>query len=1159
MKKAIRYHLAGGVLLLLSGPAGALPAPVAPLPFVANQGQWSHPGRFVATVPGGWLFLEPGGFTYNLQPARPAEPAAAPSSYAPPAAAVAGHAYRVRLLEANPTPVLAGEDRQLTYHNYFLGNDPAHWASHVPLFAGVRYQQVYAGVDVRWHQAAAAGQLEYDFEVAPGGAFKAIRLRYEGLSAPLALTAAGHLRLRTSVGEVQEQAPVAWQTTPQGARRVVPCRFVLGGAEGNEVSFALGAGYDARQPLTIDPTLVFATYSGSIGGMSANATAPDAQGNMYTSGYTLGPQFPVTVGAYKTIYVSGNMAVAKLAADGKTELFATYLGSASLTNFSTEYPLDLKVDPAGNVLVLGTTISSDYPTTPGAFDRSFNGDQDYVLTSLSSTGDRLVASTFLGGSGREGGDLSSIPASLDIDPGTGDVLMAGATASSNYPLLNATQSATGSNFQYDGVVTRLSPDLASLRWSTYLGGAANDEAHCVRVAPSGEVYVSGRTLSLNFPVGVGGLLPKAPGSGGSSHDGFVVRLSAAGQRLGGTYLGTTANDVARFLDFDQAGNVLVGGATEGAYPVTAGAYSAVVPGATSVFVHGLSPALSATVFSTRLSIIGSSILNACNLLTAFGRDDCGRLYMCAYGATIASPGAPCTADALSKEARTFYTAVLADNASSLLYGSFVGERNTLAQPDLTVIHLHFAAAGKITRQGTLYQLSCTLGKQFGTTPGAYSPTNRSFGNDGLAFRFDLTPGSTIPGARASIAAVPPGCAPYTTQFTAVGASPRLLYRWDFGDGSPADLTPTPSHTYAAAGTYLVKLLVRQPAGSTGCGLPEDNATATVVVEAPLPAPAAVVTPVAPGCAPYRVQFANQSTGTALRYRWNFGDGSPEDNTAAPAHLYATAGTYPATLTVIQPNGACGAPSSSTQQAVVVYTVPPALTAQINALPPACVGASVQFGAQHNGAQLFSWDFGDGTPPDARAAPTHAYAAPGAYLVRLRLTRPATNNCDQGQAVATLPVLVQAPRAPRQVLDSLDCRQQLTLDPALPGTTATAWATGETTRTLLITTPGRYRALVTVANEACPVAVEFEIRQGQLRALANIITPNGDGRNDVFRLPASYGSPELRIFNRWGRLVYQAAAYGNDWSAPGLPADLYYYHLRRADCNLLLKGWVEVVR
>lgn len=1147
--------------MLLAGRAWALPTPVAPLPFVANQGQWPHAGQFVATVPGGWLFLEPGGFTYNLQPARSLEPVAASAAKPAGAAAapVAGHAYRVRLLGANPTPVLTGEDRQLAYHNYFLGNDAAHWVSRVLLFGGVRYQQVYAGVDVRWHQAAQAGQLEYDFEVAPGADAGAIRLRYEGLSEALALTADGHLRLRTSVGEVREQAPVAWQTTPQGQRRALACRFVLGGAAGNEVSFRLGAGYDARQPLTIDPTLVFATYSGSIGGMSANATAPDAQGNMYTSGYTLGPQFPVTTGAYKTIYVSGNMAIAKLAADGKTELFATYLGSASLNNFSTEYPLDLKVDPAGNVLVLGTTISSDYPTTAGAYDRSFNGDQDYVLTCLSSTGDRLVASTFLGGSGHEGGDLSSIPASLEIDPGSGDVLVAGTTLSGNYPVLNAMQGVNSGNFRREGVLTRFSPDLSALRWSTYLGGAAEDEAHCVKVAPNGEVYVSGRTSSSNFPVGVGGLLPAAPGGGSTSlYDGFVLRLSAAGQRLGGTYLGTPANDVARFLDFDPAGNVLVCGATEGAYPITTGAYSAVVPGASSVFVHCLSPALSATVFSTRLSIIGSPILGSCNLLTAFGRDDCGRLYLCAYGARIVSPGAPCTADALSKEAGTFYAAVLSDNTSSLLYGSFVGERGTSPLPDFTV-HLHFAAAGKITRQGTLYQLACTTGKQFGTTPGAYGPSNRSFGNDGVGFRFDLAPTSAVPGARASIAAVPAGCAPYTAQFAAVGASSRLTYRWDFGDGSPADLTATPSHTYAAAGTYTVRLLVRQPPGGAACGLPRDSTTATVRVQGRLPAPLAQVPAVVPGCAPYRVQFGNQSTGAALRYRWNFGDGSPIDTTAAPGHTYAAAGTYAATLTVIQPNGVCGAPTSTAQQAVVVYSVPPALAGQIGLQPPACVGTTVLFGVQHNGAQLFSWDFGDGTPADPRTAPSHAYAAPGTYLVRLRLTRPATNNCDQGQALATLLLLVQAPRATRQVLDSLDCRQQLLLDPALPGTTATAWASGEKTRTLLITAPGRYRALVTVANEACPVPVEFEIKQGQLRALANIITPNGDGRNDVFSLPASYGTPELRIFNRWGRLVYQTAAYTNDWSAPGLPPDLYYYHLRRPDCNLLLKGWVEVVR
>lgn len=1167
MRKYTLYGLMLGMLGLAATPSFAAPAPAAPLPFVANQGQWRYPGRFMAAVPGGWLFLEPGGFTYNLQPGR-ATCAEQPTA-GRPAAAVAGHAYRVRLVGANPAPTLRGEDQQASYHNYFIGNDPARWASRVPLFGGVRYEQVYAGVDVRWHQSAPAGQLEYDFEVQPGANAAAIRLRYEGLDHKPELTAEGHLRLRTSVGDVVEQAPVAWQLTPQGQRRPLPCRFVLGGAGGHEVSFRLGAGYDPAQRLIIDPKLVFATYSGSPGGMSANATAPDAQGNMYTAGYSFGNQYPVTPGAYKTTNPGSiNMVVAKLAADGRTQLFATYLGGSGGGILSWEYALDMKVDASNNVLVLGLSSGQDYPTTAGAYDRTLNGDQDYVITRLSSTGSSLLQSTFLGGSSQDGGNLSTEPASLELDPGTGDVLVAGSTQSGNFPVLNALQPTKGGGFgEMTGIVTRLKGDLSQLRWSTYLGGDRGAQAHCVKVAPSGEVYVSGFTASPNFPVGAGGLYPTRPGGAASGDiDGFVLRLSAAGQRLGGTYLGTTRTDVARFLDFDLAGNVLVGGATEGDYPRTAGTYSAVVPGTTSVFIHSLAPALNATVFATQLSLaqgggLGGTFSGAAgNLLTAFGRDDCGRLYLCAYGAQISSPGAPCTNDAFKKEPSTFYTAVLAEGGTELLYGGFIGERTNSSMPGSTV-HVHNAAAGKVTREGTLYQLSCAVGLNFGTTPGAFSPTNRTGGgNDGLAFKLELLPTTAVPGATASIAPVPTGCAPYTTALVALGASPRLNYRWDFGDGTPADLTATPTHTFAKAGTYTVRLVVEQPAGIISCGRPRDNAEITVVVREPLAAPRAQVPAVAAGCAPYAVQFANQSTGTGLSYRWDFGDGTPADLTATPAHTFAQAGTYTVRLLVTQPDsGPCGPQTSTTEQVVTVYAVPPVLRAQINQQPPTCVNTALRFGAEHNGAQQFAWDFGDGSPVETSATPTHTYTRPGTYTVRLRLLRPATNNCDLGEAEATLPVLVQAVPAPQQRLDSLDCRQLLDLDPALPNTLATVWNTGETTPRLAVRAPGTYRATVMVRNEACPVSVEFAVKAGQLYPAPNVITPNRDGKNDVFRLPASYGTPELQIFNRWGRLVYQTAAYTNSWSAEGLPADLYYYHVRRADCQLLLRGWVEVLR
>ena len=1132
-------------------------ATATPISFIANQGQWEHPGQFVAAIPGGWLFLEANRFTYNLQPGRGV--CRESRHNGAKVEELPGHAWRVHLLGANPTPVLVGEEQQLTYYNYFIGNQKFHWKGQVPGYAGMRYRQLYPGIDLRWHQTAKS-ELEYDFEVAPGAAVNAIRLRYEGLSGAPTLTRAGNLHLRTSLGEVEEQAPVAWQTDWQGHRRAVTCRFNV---KGSEVSFELGPDYDSGQALTIDPTLVFATYTGSVSGMSANATATDAQGSMYFAGASLGPIYPVTMGAYMDTRTGADMVVGKLAPDGRTLVYATYLGGITLQGQEPDYPLDMQVDAAGNLVVLGQTTSYDYPTTAGAFQPQLAGGQDFVVSRLNSTGSSLLSSTFLGGSALEGGELSERPGSLDIDASSGDILVAGTTRSANFPVGGAFQSTFSG--QTDGVLVRLSGDLRSRRWGTYLGGAAQDEAHCVKVAPNGEVYVSGRTMSSNFPVMSNGLYPTPRGSNASpNYDGYVLRFTAGGSRTDGTYLGTAAHDVARFLDFDPDGNVVVGGATEGRYLLSPGVFSAVLPSGSAVFIQGLTPNLQASLFSTQLTLSTANLLTGplyqgCNLLTAFGMDACGQLYLCAYGAQIARPGAPRTPDALTQNASTFYVATLSRNATSLRYGTFIGEPTPTALPNGNT-HLHYAASGKVTRQGTLYQLACTTSSQFGTTPGAFSPTRLSQPNDGVAFKLDLVASSA--GASAVIAPVAPGCAPFTTQFAALGASSFYQYRWSFGDGSPVDTTAAPLHTFPA-GTYTIRLQVRLRPGVLLCGSSRlvDSTQVTLVVNSGPPPPLAQVPGIAPGCAPYPVQFGNQSTGTGLHYNWNFGDGSPADTTQFPLHTYFNPGSYTVTLTVSQTTPACGRRESRQQVPVVVSSAAPVLVGQIAPLPAVCLGSPTELQALHNGAQGFRWDFGDGSPIDTTAAPRHTYSTAGTYTVRLNLVRGATGNCAAANLLATQTVVVQQPPLARFQLDSLDCQRQLVLSPNVPGTLTTRWsgaAYGDG-NTLLVRYPGTYQATIQLASQPCPLTLSYVVKEATPRLPPNIITPNGDRHNDVFVVPAAFGYAELRIFNRWGQLVYESAAYANDWSAADLPGGIYYYHLRRPDCHIFHKGWVEVVR
>ncbi|HEX8507392.1 MAG TPA: PKD domain-containing protein, partial [Hymenobacter sp.] len=821
-KYFMRLTLMLGLLLTTSVARAA--APVTQVPFVPNNGQWTKQVKFAVNLPNGQLFLENNCFTYSV---------VSPSAHGPEKEnnriPVAAHAFRVTMVGAAAVPALSGEERQAAFHNYFLGKDPAKWAEKVPLYAGVRYHEAYPGIDVRWHQQASSGQLEYDFELRPGAKPAAIRLRYDGLDG-MAITAEGHLQLRTSVGELREQAPAAWQLSATGERRAVPCRFVL---RGQEISFALGAGYDPAQRLVIDPVLVFATYSGSPIGMSANTATADAQGNMYTGGQLFGGQYPVTLGAIKTTYTVGNIGIAKFTANGSSLIYATYLGgNGSGGNLSSEdYPLDLEVNAAGELLMLGTTTASDYPTTAGAFDRQLGtggpggfAPPDLVVTRFNAAGTAILASTYLGGSTSEAGSVSLVPGGLAVDPATGDVLVASATQSFDYPLLNAAQTTrTGG---YEGVLTRFTPGLTALRWSTYLGGSGDDRAHDVKVAANGDVYVCGGTASTNLPLGTPGVLPAAP----AGNNGFVLRYSAAGLRLGGTYLGTAGADVARFLDFDASGQVLVGGASDGAYPRTAGAYGAVVPGSTGFFVHALNPALSATVFSTQVSVVAGSSLMSSNVLTGFGRDNCGRLYFSTYGGNLPSPGCPRTADAFSSQSRSLYLAVLAENATALLYGTYVGEANSSTGTSFGT-HTHFAASNHVSRAGVLYHLTCNNGRTFGTTPGAFS-SGATGGLDGAAFKFDMAP-SASSAIQLAVSTPPAGCAPYGVQFANTTVGP-LTYSWDFGDGSPLDTAKAPRHVYTASGTFTARLVATRRVAAAGCGGGPYSLAIPVVVAAPAP-------------------------------------------------------------------------------------------------------------------------------------------------------------------------------------------------------------------------------------------------------------------------------------------------------------------------------------
>src|SRR2546425_5612407 len=290
---------------------------------------------------------------------------------------------------ANPMPRLAGLRELPGKANYFIGNDPTKWRTNVSTYAKVRYDDLYPGIDLVYY--GNQRQLEYDFVVRPGANPSRIVLGVRGADR-LEVDAQGDLVLHTAVGPIRERKPVIYQEI-DGDRKEIPGAYVLTGR--HQVGFRVAA-YDASQPLVIDPVLVYSTYLGGSGLDQGFGIAVDASGNAYVTGLTASTDFPTTTGAFRTTSGgSQDVFVTKLNPAGSALVYSTYIGGSG-----DDGGFGISVDALGNAYVTGFTTSTNFPTTPGAFQTSFSGWSRGFVTKLNPTGTGLGYSSYLGGRGR---------------------------------------------------------------------------------------------------------------------------------------------------------------------------------------------------------------------------------------------------------------------------------------------------------------------------------------------------------------------------------------------------------------------------------------------------------------------------------------------------------------------------------------------------------------------------------------------------------------------------------------------------------------------------------------------------------------------------------------------------------------------------------------
>jgi hypothetical protein len=306
--------------------------------------------------------------------------------------------------------------------------------------------------------------------------------------------------------------------------------------------------------------LVYSTYIGGSGGEDGFGIAVDTSGNAYVTGRTFSTDYPVTPGAFQTTHGGGgwtDVFVTKLNATGTALLYSTYIGG-----IYDDEGNGIAVDGSGNAYVTGRTSSTNYPVTPGAFQRTNGGWWDVFVTKLNATGTALVYSTYLGGSGWDHGTAIAVD-------GSGNAYVTGFTGSTDYDVTPGAFQTTNGGWR-DVFVTKLNGAGTALVYSTYIGGIYDDEGNGIAVDGSGNAYVTGFTGSTDYDVTPGAFQTTK----GGYEDVFVTKLNATGTALVySTYIGGDAEDRGYAIAVDGSGNAYVTGYTSSTnYPVTPGAF-----------------------------------------------------------------------------------------------------------------------------------------------------------------------------------------------------------------------------------------------------------------------------------------------------------------------------------------------------------------------------------------------------------------------------------------------------------------------------------------------------------------------------------------------------------------------------------------------------------